>query len=214
VREGGANDRRATHVAPGRYRIQGVELFGRQPDIGSAPRPGRPSIGGASGMEPDTERPRLHTMNLNWFRAVALGATVATGCACTAPTPPSAGPSSANTLSVTTRTEEFQGHYVAGFETSSFVPCPSTHPPGYGHGWWLEGSPASGFDQRYREVLGPALADQIGFSGGGIDPARIVYARFTGTTRTGAAGYGHLSQYTALVTVGTLIEMSRDGACR
>jgi hypothetical protein len=115
---------------------------------------------------------------------------------------------------VTTRTGEFQGRYVAGFETSSFVPCPSTDPPGYGSGWWLEESPTSGFGQRYLEVLGPALADRIGFSGGGIDADRIVYARFTGTMRTSAAGYGHLNRYPAVVTVGTLIEMSRDGACR
>ncbi len=93
---------------------------------------------------------------------------------------------------------EFQGYYLQEFEVSSFVPCGSWRDPGYGVGYWLDWR--KGQYQRYEEEVSNAGAD------------RKVYLRFKGHLSS-VGSYGHLGKYSRQVTVGEVIEISRNGKC-
>jgi hypothetical protein len=110
-----------------------------------------------------------------------------------------------------TRTGTFAGYFVSGFEVSSFVPCGQGDRPGYGVGWWLV-SQTPGFNQRYRDVLGPKATEPVTpVAGQGAD--HVVYLRFTGRLEQGAKGYGHLGAYRGQIVVTSLLEMTLGGRC-
>lgn len=96
---------------------------------------------------------------------------------------------------------EFQGHYLASFEVSSFVPCGSAEKPGYGVGYWLEWGKNSGTYQKYEAEV----------SKGGGHP--MVYLKFIGTISS-PGGHGHLGAYAREVTVEEVLEVKRGGICQ
>jgi hypothetical protein len=99
---------------------------------------------------------------------------------------------------------ELEGHFVASFEVSSFVPCGCASDPGYGWGYWLESDPQSGFSEAY--MLSSPTSDLT-------DPGRVVYVRFEGMI-SDYAPHGHLGMYLRQVTVANLLEADSDGQCR
>ena len=98
---------------------------------------------------------------------------------------------------------EIEGHYVAGEEVSSFVPCGMAADPDYGNGYWLTHSEEVG--RRYR-----AFVDRLSSARGTVYPK--VYVRFRGKLSP-PGHYGHLNAYEREVTVTELLDMSLDKKC-
>lgn len=102
----------------------------------------------------------------------------------------------------------FEGHFLVGFELSSFVPCGSGQNPGYGKGYWLDLSPDTDFAERWFAMISGDLPDDYLETG--------MYIRFVGElspSRSASNGYGHLGAYKNQVIVTQLLDMSFEDKC-
>jgi len=152
----------------------------------------------------------------------ALAGLLLAGCsaassAVTVPgTPPSRGASTSVVVPPsagrTGPTRVYAGHYLGGFETSSFLPCGQRGQPGYAVGWWLDAEEPSGFFARVHAVLGPEATAP--YTPDGRPGARVVFVRFEGTLEEGDPhGYGHLNAYRKQVHVQKVLDAVRGGTC-
>jgi hypothetical protein len=98
-------------------------------------------------------------------------------------------------------TGEFAGHYISGFEVSSFVPCGNYEIGNASGAWWLGATPEAGFYDQYQDVIGPDAGEYV-----------TVFVVWRGTV-SGPGQYGHLGGYIREATVEEVIEMSLDGTC-
>ncbi len=98
------------------------------------------------------------------------------------------------------RDGEFEGYYVQRFEVSSFVPCGSLGTPGYAAGYWLDWGTTESYRKYESEVSSTTVTP-------------VVYLRFTGHASSFGL-HGHARRYFRQVTVGKVIEVSRNGKCR
>ena len=107
--------------------------------------------------------------------------------------------------------EEFRGFFEFSFEVSSFVPCGSSEPTGYGQGYWIDYDWQSEFFTRYSKLASIPNAEPA--QGGA--PGQVVYVEFIGMqvnpeygTLMQGGEYGHMGQYEGEIIVIELIEMS------
>ena len=107
--------------------------------------------------------------------------------------------------------DEFRGFFEFSFEISSFVPCGSSEPTGYGQGYWIDYDWQAEFFTRYSELASIPNVDPAQ----GSAPGQVVYVEFIGTQVNPEYGalaqggeYGHMGQYKGEIIVIELIEMS------
>jgi hypothetical protein len=103
------------------------------------------------------------------------------------------------------RAGEFQGHFTAGFEVSSFVPCGSPAAPGYGQGYWLSADADVNFYQQYDQAIAGLNPPPGGYT--------TVYVRFKGELSP-PGSYGHLGAYSHEILVTDLLEIDVNGTCQ